>query len=75
MYTVLNVLDYYPLSCFYLKQRFRDWTLPPSSGEKPTNLAPIDNSPYLRAPELLKGRLREGLISLCRYKENNKVRD
>jgi hypothetical protein len=33
----------------YLKQRFGNWTLPLSSGEKPTQLGPIDRaSPYLR---------------------------
>jgi hypothetical protein len=40
IYTVLDVLDYYPSSCFYLKQRFGDWTLPPSSGKETYSLGP-----------------------------------
>jgi hypothetical protein len=37
----------------YLKQCFGDRTLPPSSGNRPTQLGPIHRaSPYLRTPEL-----------------------
>jgi hypothetical protein len=41
-----------PRTSVYLKQSFEEWTLPPSSGKKPTELGPIDRaSPYLRTPE------------------------
>jgi hypothetical protein len=41
-------LSFWTLSSFYLKQHFGDWTLPASSGEKPTQLGSIDRaSPYL----------------------------
>jgi hypothetical protein len=52
-YNFLN-FGQYPALCFYLKQRFADWTVPLFSGEMPSQLGPIDRtSPYLRAPETL----------------------
>jgi hypothetical protein len=45
---------HYPSS---LKQRFGDWTLPSSSGEKHTQLGPIVRaSPHLKTPEPAQGR-------------------
>jgi hypothetical protein len=37
------LLEHYPLSNLYLKQRFGDRILPPSSGKKPTQFGRIDN--------------------------------
>jgi hypothetical protein len=46
---VVQLLIFWTLSiALYYKQRFRDWTRYPSSGEDPTQLGPIDRaSPYL----------------------------
>jgi hypothetical protein len=38
------------LPCLKLKQRLKDWTLPPSSGTKPTQLGPIDTASQISGP-------------------------
>jgi hypothetical protein len=49
---------HHPPSYFYLKQRFGDGTVPPSSGKMPTQLGPVDNvSPYFRTPEPTQGMI------------------
>jgi hypothetical protein len=40
----MNFLDIIHRRFFYLKQRFGDWTLPPSSGKKYTFFVPIDRA-------------------------------
>jgi hypothetical protein len=43
------LFGHYPSSCFYLKQHIGNWTLPLSSGKRPTHLGSVDRaSPYLR---------------------------
>jgi hypothetical protein len=44
------LLEHYQLPCLYLKQRLRDWTLPPSSGTKPTELGPIYRASEISGP-------------------------
>jgi hypothetical protein len=50
--TVIDFLDIIYCPVLYLKQRFGDLNLSPSSGKKPAQLNPIAGSrPYLRTPE------------------------
>jgi hypothetical protein len=54
------VFGHYPSSYifFYLRQRFGDWILPPSSSKRPTQLGPVDRaSPHLRTPAPTQDRI------------------
>jgi hypothetical protein len=47
IHTFIDLLHIIHRPMFYLKQYFGNWTLPPSSGTKPTKLESIDRAtPY-----------------------------
>jgi hypothetical protein len=64
---MINFLD---ITHRHVKRRFEDWTLPPSSGKKPTQFGPIDRASPISGHQ---NQYKAGCINQIQHKQSEVV--